>query len=140
MTDGEKLETVQVRRTFEAGPEDVFEAWIETETVERWWGCDQTTGVSSKIEPKLGGQYCHKMTMGAQGEHTIEGTFTEYDPPRRLAYRTEENQLVEVDFLPSGKGTEVVVTHSRLPKEFTQFVIPGWTAALRKLEGVLLPC
>ena len=45
-----------VTRTYSAPKEAVFEAWVETNKVEKWWGCAQCTSVRSEIEPRVGGK------------------------------------------------------------------------------------
>jgi uncharacterized protein YndB with AHSA1/START domain len=133
--------TLTVTRVFDAPREAVFEARIETSKVQKWWGCAQTTEVSSEVEPRVGGKYHHSMTLGAQGEIQMACRFTVYEWPSRLAYVDEgddpNGQRVTVDFIEREGRTEVRLVHENLPEEYGEFVKDGWTAAMKKLAGVL---
>ncbi len=131
-----------VTRVYAAPREAVFEAWVETSKVEQWWGCAQTTAVRSEIEPKVGGKYNHLMTIEGAGEYPGTSTFTEYDPPTRLAYASEASETapamkVSVDFLEHPDGTELRFVHEGLPDEVAEDVRGGWTAAFGKLDAFL---
>ena len=52
-----------VTRIFKAPIEEVFDAWIETSKIKRWWGCAQCTDVRHEVEPKVGGKYNRHMTI-----------------------------------------------------------------------------
>lgn len=138
-----------VTRVYAAPRELVFEAWVETSKVQQWWGCAQCTNVRSEIEPRVGGQYNHHMTI--QGAE-IPGlaTLVEYDPPNRLAYESSlphdenANMRVTVDFLETKDGTKVQLVHSGIPDikvdgdmELRVIVREGWTAAFGKLDTFL---
>ena len=133
--------TLTVTRVFDAPRETVFEAWVETSKVQQWWGCAQTTNVSSVIEPRVGGKYCHRMTLEGVGELPMTSRFTVYEPPVRLAYVEEGDDphplRVTVDFIERGDRTEVRLVHENLPDEYSEYVKAGWTAALGKLAGQL---
>lgn len=137
-------DTLYLTRTFAAPRELVFEAWVETSKVQRWWGCAQTKSVQSTIECKVGGRYDHLMDLDGVGPMPMDANFTEYDPPRRLAYapRSPEGQpappmSVTVDFVEVDGGTEVRLVHRGIPTEFQVHVRAGWTAAMEKLDGLL---
>ena len=133
--------TLTVTRVFDAPRDAVFDAWVKTSKVEKWWGCAQTTNVSSEIEPRVGGKYCHLMTLDGVGELPMTSRFTVYEPPARLAYVEEGDdpnpQRVTVDFIERGDRTEVRLVHENLPDEYSEYVKAGWTAALGKLAGQL---
>lgn len=138
-----------VTRVYDAPRELVFEAWVETSKVQQWWGCEQCTAVRSEIEPKVGGQYNHHMTIAGAGEVPGFATLTEYDPPVRLAYESaspgsDAKMQVSVDFTEVAEGTLVRLEHRGIPDirveggiELRAIVQGGWTAAFGKL-GVFL--
>lgn len=132
-----------VTQVFDAPREAVFSAWVETSKVEQWWGCADTTKVSSTIEAKCGGRYDHDMTINGD-IHCAKAVITEYDPPARLSYR-----MVKTDFSPEmsvnvlfeveGAGTRVTLTHAGIPDPLSEVIKGGWTAAFGKLEKFLAP-
>jgi len=134
-----------VTRTYDAPRERVFEAWIETSKVQKWWGCAECTNVRSEVEAKVGGSYNHHMTVHGQD---IPGfaTLTEYDPPSRLAFRmagpdgSDTGMQVTVEFKDVDGGTLVKLVHEGIPDtrvqgdiELRAIVREGWTAAFGKL-------
>ncbi len=139
-----------VSRVYPAPRELVFEAWVETSKVQQWWGCAATTSVRSEIEPQVGGQYCHHMTIEGVGEVPGAATLTEFDPPARLAFESgspagpDETMLVTVDFTEVEGGTLVRLVHAGIPDmtvegdvELRDIIRGGWTAALGKLDAFL---
>ena len=48
-------DTLTLTRVYDAPREEVFDAWVAVNKVEKWWGCRQTTKVQSQIEPRVGG-------------------------------------------------------------------------------------
>ncbi len=139
-----------VTRVYDAPRELVFEAWVETSKVQQWWGCDQCTSVRSEIEPKIGGQYNHHMTIDGAGEMPGFAKLIEFDPPSRLAYESpspdgsDAKMVVSVDFSDVDEGTLVRLEHVGIPEirvegdfELRAIVQAGWTAAFRKLGGFL---
>ena len=131
-----------VARVYDAPREEVFEAWVETNKVQQWWGCAQTTRVVSEVEPKVGGKYIHMMTIEGAGEFPGGGILTEYDPPSSLAFVSENPQMnmknhVRVTFEDQDGKTLVTLTHDGLPDEMSEIVRGGWTAAFEKLAKLL---
>lgn len=125
-----------VSRYYDAPREAVFDAWVETSKVSKWWGCDQTTNVEAEIEPKVGGKFIHRMTIGGVPQAPSQGRLVEFDPPVRLSYADSDSKIT-VDFTETGEGTQVLLVHEGIPEEYIQFVKPGWIAAFRKLDAFL---
>ena len=139
-----------VSRVYDAPRDLVFEAWIETDKLQKWWGCAQCVGVRSEVEPKVGGKYNHHMMIeGVEQEVPGHATFVEFDPPSKLAYQTplpnDPNtiMLVSVEFTEVANGTKVVLTHSGIPDmkvegdfDLREIVKGGWTAAFEKLGNL----
>ncbi|MEM1133578.1 MAG: SRPBCC domain-containing protein [Pseudomonadota bacterium] len=135
-----------VTRVYNAPIEEVFEAWIETSKLKKWWGCAECVDVQSEVEPRLGGKYNHHMTLETEyGRHEQPGfaTLVEYDPPRKLAYTSNEQgdeMVISVNFNSVEGGTKVTLVHSRIPNmkvdggvDLHDIIRGGWTAAFEKL-------
>ena len=133
--------TLTMTRTYDAPCAAVFDAWVETSKIQQWWGCAQTTAVKSEIEKKVGGKYCHHMTIEGAGEYPMNCRLTIYDPPKKLAYEEVSDNpnpmCVTVDFIERGTQTEVRLVHANLPTGLSEIVKGGWTAALGKLADFL---
>lgn len=134
--------SLTVTKLYDAPREAVFEAWIETAKVQKWWGCGDTTKVKSDIDARIGGKYNHTMTIHG-GDHEATSTIIEYDPPARLAYEAAATKFspkmtVTVDFKEEDGKTRVTLVHTGIPEGLGEIITGGWTAAFGKLEGFLL--
>lgn len=136
-------------RVYAASREEVFDAWVETSKVQRWWGCAEATAVRSSVEPRVGGRYDHTMTVHGM-EIPGAAVFTVFERPARLAFRSESPvpggtpMLVTVDFAEVAGGTRVRLVHEGIPDvrvhgdvELRSIIRDGWTAGLGKLARVL---
>ena len=143
--------TLTATRIYDAPRDLVFEAWIETEKIQRWWGCAQCVAVESEVEPRVGGKYNHHMTIEGVGRIPGQGTLVEYDPPNRLAYESDspmspsQKMVVTVEFTSIDGGTQVRMQHSGIPDvrvdggiEMREIIQGGWTAALEKLNQLFV--
>lgn len=130
--------TLIVTRLYDQPREEVFSAWIEASQTKHWWGCDQTTEVTSHIDAKVGGEYVHEMTIRNAGVHPVQGVLTVFDPPEKLAYQMPgmqegEHMDVRVSFTEKAGGTEVQLTQSVIPADYGQIITNGWAASFERL-------
>ncbi len=89
-----------ISRRYDRPTDEVFSAWVEVGKTQEWWGCENTTCVTSEIETEVGGKYEHAMTITGVGVHTIKGKLTAYEPPARLAYQVpgmSEGEIMQVN-------------------------------------------
>jgi uncharacterized protein YndB with AHSA1/START domain len=137
--------TLEVRRTFAAPRERVFNAWTRSEELRKWFAPGPLTTAVAESDLRVGGRY--RITMrGPDGkEHTVTGVYRTIDPPKRLVYtwRWEDKpsageSTVTVEFNERGRSTEVVLRHEGLPneKEIADHE-HGWNGCLEKLEKVV---
>jgi len=134
-------DTLTVTRLYNAPRADVFDAWMNIDKMNQWYGPDGTLEVKSNIEAKVGGSYNHEMIFEGGRAHKSEATITEYDPPAVFAYSSAgqnpgETMDVRVEFIEQGNATMVRLTHG-VSENMAKFVTPAWTAAFDKLAGFL---
>ena len=95
------VHVVELRRTYDAPAEDVWDACTSAERIERWF-----LPVSGDLRP--GGRF--------QLEGNAGGEITECDPPRRLAVTWEfagAASRLSVELAPTGAAaTELVLRHA----------------------------
>lgn len=95
------VHVVELRRTYDAPAEDVWDACTNPERIPRWF-----LPVSGDL--RLGGRF--------QLEGNAGGEITECEPPRRLAVTWEfggDASLVTLDLAPGGGGaTELLLRHA----------------------------
>ena len=137
--------TLEIRRTFAASRERVFDAWTRAEELRKWFAPGPLTTAVAESDLRVGGKY--RITMrGPDGkEHTVRGVYQIIDPPRRLVYTwkwddkpSAGESTVTVEFNEQGRSTEVVLRHEGLPsdKEVAEHT-HGWNGCFEKLEKAL---
>ena len=111
------LYDVEIRRTYDADPADVWDACTNPERIARWFS--PVTG-----DLRLGGRYAI--------EGNASGAITECDPPRRLAldweFGDQALSWVTVELNPVGDGRcELVLRHRQPRTEHWATYGPGAT-------------
>jgi uncharacterized protein YndB with AHSA1/START domain len=80
---------IEIRRVYAAPRERVWRAWTEPAQLVRWWGKRGWTARLDTIELDVrpGGMFRVTTVNDEDGsEMTSEGTYSEVDPPERLAF------------------------------------------------------
>ena len=119
---------VELRRTYGAAPEAVWDACTNPERIPRWF-----LPVSGDLRP--GGRY--------QLEGNAGGEIRACEPPRRLELSWEfggQSSLVTVELAPAGDATELVLRHAVPDDDHWQTYGPGavgvgWDLALLGLAA-----
>lgn len=107
---------IEVTRVFDATPQQLFDAWMKPEWVQRWLlGLDDHTMPVCEIDARVGGRYRFVWSDAAGNEMGMGGTFLEIDEPHRIV----STELFDEDWT----GGETRVTTSFLPlAECSKFV------------------
>jgi uncharacterized protein YndB with AHSA1/START domain len=113
--------TLRIERTFQAPAEAVFDAWTSEEVLRRWWYTEVGWETSAaEVDPRVGGAVRVVMRDPEKDvEHGGGGTYTEVEPPTRLAFTwtwddDTRRTLIEIDFEENDGVTTVRFTHSGL--------------------------
>lgn len=129
---------ITVRRTIEASAEEIFDAWLDAESLAAWMQPGEVLRTTARTDARVGGDY--EVVMHTPSERILHrGTYQVIERPRRLVFTwispaTEQREsLVRVELEPRGSATEVVVTHERLPEREATSHTEGWTDALALL-------
>lgn len=156
MTDRPKL---TLERTFQASPEEVWELWTTRDGIESWWGPEGFSVTVRDLDLRPGGdlhyvmsatgveqkEFMVKAGMPVSTSHKI--TFTQVDPPRRLAYletvdfiagveRYEVSNVIELE--PVRDGVRMVITFERMHDDrWTELARLGRESELDRLGKVL---
>jgi uncharacterized protein YndB with AHSA1/START domain len=128
---------VVVRRTIAASPEELFDAWLDPEALAVWMRPGAIQSTEARVDARVGGQYEFLM-RSETASHPTKGTYVVIDRPRRLAFTWGPgsgafDSLVTVDFLPLDHGTEVVLTHEKLPEDMREPHRNGWSSGIERL-------
>lgn len=135
---------LEVRRTIDATPEEVWTAWIDPDLVARWFAPGKLRAEVLEYEVRVEGSYRIRMHDPEGGSHTVGGTFLEVSPYRRLAMSwaweggSAGTSRVVVAFNRKRDGTEVSIVHEGLPdQESIAAHSEGWEGCLAKLVDEL---
>ena len=140
---------VEVRRTFAAPPEQVFDAWTKPEMMAKWL-CRVPTGPEVKVqivELRPGGRLQLEALEPTGVVWRLRSEYREVERPKRLVFTwkweghdEKGESLVTVEFhrLGNSNFTEVILRHEGLPnaKECADHR-QGWTECLEQLEKIL---
>ncbi len=139
---------VVLTRVFDAPRELVFAAFSEADRLQSWIGCEGAKSVRVTLDLRVGGTCRTVMQVEGVGELVSVATYTEVDPPRRIAYSlaweiTHDGgapppTIVTIDFVERDGGTEVRLEHSGLVSDEMRMHVPhGWQASFERLVAVL---
>lgn len=139
MNDVSNVQTVTVRREIAAPAEELFDAWLDPESLAIWMRPGSIARTTAKVDPRIGGQF--EILMHAEsGPIPHTGTYRQIDRPRRLvftwnsAHAGKADSLVTVEFCPKRGVTEIVLTHERLPSaDSAAQHNKGWSAIVERL-------
>ena len=151
---------ILIERVFNAAPDKVWHFWTGEAALAQWWGPIGFVSRVQALDVRVGGGFDIAMRATAADvvaylvEHGIplethaRGTYTEIDPPRRLAWRSR------VDFVPGVATYEVTssvdlraLSDGRTAMTFrsdrmhdalwTRNAEAGWTQQIDRLVGQL---
>jgi uncharacterized protein YndB with AHSA1/START domain len=136
--------TLEVRRTIKATPERLFAAWTDPAQLMAWWGPQGVDCIGAEVDLRTGGRYRIGNQMPDGSRIWIVGTFEIIDRPRLLTYSwllegtPSAVERVTVRFEQADGGTEVIVTHEKIPDERLRSQhVYGWAGCLDGLAAYL---
>lgn len=136
--------TVTVRREIAAPADDLFDAWLDAQSLGTWLRPSGVRETRAETDPRVGGTFRIVMVDDETSmEHT--GTYREIDRPRRLVFTWSSpatqfrDSIVTVTFEPSPDGSTVIeINQVGLPDEEARASHDaGWSDALRELERIV---
>jgi uncharacterized protein YndB with AHSA1/START domain len=135
-------EAIVLRRFLSAPRERVFAAWLDPLSLARWMRPGTDATATAEVDPRVGGRFRIVMKhSGGATEHT--GEYLVIERPSRLSFTwiSEHTQQtatqVTVECFERDQGTELVLTHRRLPESKIEAHRRGWGAILQNLDEAL---
>ncbi len=137
--------TLQLKRTFAAKREKVFQAWTDPAALKKWFvPNDEVSTSRAEVDLRIGGQYRLVMESSTGEVYTAVGNYREIRFPEKLVFTwTFEGSalgetLVTLEFHERGGSTELVLTHQFFPnKEERDKHKMGWNSCLDHLTKFL---
>lgn len=145
MATGSPAHSLEIRRTLQAPPERIFDAWTSPEALMQWFApsTDFTT-VVHEVDLRVGGRYRIEMRHKDGSSHIAVGTYRELVRPSRLTFswRWEgspmSDTVVTIELTRGDRGTELLLTHSGFATEPERNEhVTGWTGCLARIETLL---
>jgi uncharacterized protein YndB with AHSA1/START domain len=138
-------EVLVVRRSLPVARELVFSAWLDPNSLAQWMRPGQATETFVEADPRVGGRFRIVMRHGREGNRDYEhrGEYLVIQPPSLLSFTwiseatDQQPTVVTVELLEQDGGTELILTHRRLPPKEIEGHRRGWTDAVRLLEETL---
>lgn len=132
-----------VRRQIAVPRERVFQAWLDSESLAQWMRPGNFTHATVSVDPRVGGGFRIRMEGRPEGDVEHLGEYLAIEPPSLLSftwisrYTDHEPTVVTIEFHERGTGTELVLTHRRLPPREVEGHRKGWTDVMRLLDEAL---
>ena len=143
MATDEAVPVLVVRRQMAVPRERVFEAWLDSESLAHWMRPGDTSRTTVSVDPRVGGGFRIVMEGQTHGDVEHRGEYLAIEPPSLLSFTwiskftDQQPTLVTVEFHERGTGTELVLTHRRLPPAQVEAHRGGWTDIMRVLDETL---
>ena len=139
--------SLTIRRLIKAPRERVYAAWTDPAQLKEWFGPETVTTERLIAEVRVGGEFRWEL-RNAEGEKVaMRGQYRELETNRKIVFSWQweddedwENHVsvVTVELADSEDGTELHLTHEKLPNEQSRDGHSGgWNSALNKLEVFL---
>ncbi len=142
MTEEKRVSKIIVRRAIAASAEDLFDAWLDPESLTQWMIPPDITHIVPKVNATVGGTFEIVMHHTSLGPVPHRGVYKVIDRPRRLVFTWSSpathdlETLVTVEFRAGQpRTTEIIITQEGLPDaEAEQKHTRGWTGILNVLR------
>jgi len=134
-------DTLTLRRVLPAPREKVFAAWLDPKSLSIFMAPRPGWTATAEVDPRVGGKYCISMLVDGR-DRPHSGEYLVIDPPKQLSFTWKSHStnmtpsVVNIDFLEHGSGTELVLTHRKLPPSAVEGHREGWTAILGMLDSL----
>ena len=132
-------EVLIVRRVLPVERKRVFAAWLDPVSLATWMRPGETIGAIVEVDPRVGGRFRILMQNEQGGGYEHQGEYLVIEPPSLLSFTwisaaTDlRPTIVTVELYERDGGTELVLTHRRLPPERVDSHRHGWTDIVRLL-------
>ena len=142
------MHSVSVSRVVQAGRTRVFEAFSSAGALSQWFSPSPDISVDVEaFEFVPAGKFRLRYSMPDGTQPVVDGVYELIEPPHRIAFswvwqapypHAGIPTRVSVRFAEKDAGTEITITHDRLPSEETgEHHAAGWNGILDRLERLL---
>jgi len=143
-TKGSEKLSLEIKRLIKAPRDRVYAAWTDPAQLKQWFGPENVQTHDFIAEVRVGGKFRWDLTSSEGERMAVGGEYRELRPGRKIVFTWQweddeawENNvsIVTVELTDRDDGTELRLTHERLPNEASRDGhTRGWNSALDKLE------
>jgi uncharacterized protein YndB with AHSA1/START domain len=143
-TKGTEKLSLEIKRLIKAPRDRVYAAWTDTAQLKRWFGPENVQTRELVADVRVGGKFRWDLNNAEGEKMTCRGEYRELQPGKKIVFTWQweddedwENHvsIVTVELDDAGAGTELRLTHEKLPNEESRDGhTRGWNSALDKLE------
>jgi len=129
-----------VRRVIPATREDVFDAWLDAETMAEWMRPGDAFEAKVELDPRVGGKF-HILMIHGRDDNDHWGEYLEIDRPSRLSFTwiskntSMQPTIVTIELREVEGGTQLTLTHRGLPQPKIDDHRKGWGMIVEKLAA-----
>jgi uncharacterized protein YndB with AHSA1/START domain len=132
---------INLKRTFLASPQALFDAWTDGDQLAQWFGLPDAQ-VTAKCDARVGGAW--ELTMHSpMGQFGFTGAYTAVAAPSHLAFTMQANgqdgiETCTVDIAPHGDGSELRFTQdgNNLTVEQYEQSTAGYVVFFERLDAL----
>jgi uncharacterized protein YndB with AHSA1/START domain len=88
LNDESGKQELNMSRVFDAPPEEVFDAWVDSHQLSQWWGPKGFTNPVCELEVRPGGQIYIEMTDASGRVQPLSGVFQVISKHSQLVFTT----------------------------------------------------
>jgi len=143
MAEAEQL-SLEIKRFIKAPRAGVYAAWTDPAQLQKCFGPENVKTRNLVADVRVEGRFRWDCTDPEGKEVTISGEYRELQPGKKIVFtwRLEEEEdwknhrsIVTVEFFDREGGTELRLTHEKLPNEASRDDHnQGWNSVLDRLE------
>jgi uncharacterized protein YndB with AHSA1/START domain len=136
--------SLEIRRFIRAPRDQVYAAWTDPVQLKKWFGPENVTTRDLTLDVRVGGQFRWDCTDPEGNEVTISGEYRELQAGKKIVFTwhreqdedwKNHNSIVTLEFFDREGGTELRLTHEKLPNEASRDDhTQGWKSVLDKLQ------
>ena len=136
--------SLEIIRFINAPPARVYRAWTDPAELQRWFGPEGVRAIKIAADVRVGGKYRWDLVKQNGEEWACLGEYRELIPGRKIVFTwkwdddeawEDHDSVVTVELSDREGGTEVKLTHEKLPSEESRDRHnEGWDSVFDRLE------
>jgi uncharacterized protein YndB with AHSA1/START domain len=144
MTTKAEKRSLEIKRFINAPRARVYKAWIDPEQLKQWWGPEGVKTRSFTADARVGGKYRWDLFNQEGEEMAVFGEYRELIAGEKIVFTWKwdddeawetANSVVTIELLDRDGGTELKLTHEKLPSEASRDRHKeGWNSVLDRFE------